>query len=289
MASVDFPLMADEGSDDLPRTLRREREARERAAREREAKARSATLTHDFGASDARRSGRPAEALSGTTVDRFDVPFGHLMMFFIKAVMAAIPALILLAHCSGSAATWSKRSSPSSSTCRFHHLPQLRRTRVPKMASVRVMIMLAASILAAGACAAYAATEEEPEKAGTKKSSDPKDILVPIPSYSKDVDNNGCHVRAGPQEKFAGPDDGLQHVPFRDLISETIGRYSVRAILDAPEKFMASLAPLDADTRTLVMLDVLRDGLGRDGLHTYFFLSSGQHAPAIRDALRRRA
>lgn len=98
MASVDFPLMADEGSDDLPRTLRREREARERAAREREAKARAATLTHDFGASDARedRSSRADAVFSGTTVDRFDVSFGHLMMFSIKAVMAAIPALILL-------------------------------------------------------------------------------------------------------------------------------------------------------------------------------------------------
>ena len=154
------------------------------------------------------------------------------------------------------------------------------------MASVRVMIVLTAAILAVGACAAYAATEEELEKAGTKKSSDPKDILVPIPSYSKNVSDNGCHVRAGPQEKFAGPDDGLQHVPFADLIGETIGRYSVRGSLDAPEKFTASLAPLDADTRTLVMLDVLRNGLGRDGLHTYFFLSSGQHAPAIRDALQ---
>ena len=49
---------------------------------------------------------------------------------------------------------------------------------------------------------------------------------------------------------------------------------------------MASLAPLDADMRTLVLLDVLRDGLGRDGLHTFFFLSAGQHAPAIRDALQ---
>ena len=89
--------MADEGSDDLPRTLRREREARERAAREKEAKARAATLTHDFGASDA-RNGRSmaAEAYSGTAVNRFEVPFGHLMMFFIKAVFAAIPALIIL-------------------------------------------------------------------------------------------------------------------------------------------------------------------------------------------------
>ena len=97
MASVEFPLMADEGSDDLPRTLRREREARERAAREKEAKARAATLTHDFGASDARSDrSMGSEAYSGTAVNRFDVPFGHLMMFFIKAVFAAIPALIVL-------------------------------------------------------------------------------------------------------------------------------------------------------------------------------------------------
>jgi hypothetical protein len=75
-------------------------------------------------------------------------------------------------------------------------------------------------------------------------------------------------------------------VPFDDLISETIGRYSVRAILDGPDTFTATLAPLDAETRTLVLLDVLRDGLGRDGLHTFFFLSAGQHAPAIRDALK---
>ena len=39
---------------------------------------------------------------------------------------------------------------------------------------------------------------------------------------------------------------------------------------------MASLAPLDADTRTLVLLDVLHDGLGRDGLHTFFFMRTGR-------------
>jgi hypothetical protein len=89
--------MADEGSDDLPRTLRREREARERAAKEREAKARAATLTHDFGASDARNErDQSAEVFPGTAVNRFEVPFGHLMMFFMKAVFAAIPALIIL-------------------------------------------------------------------------------------------------------------------------------------------------------------------------------------------------
>lgn len=97
MASVDFPLTADEGSDDLPRTLRRERDARQRAAREKEEKARAATLTHDFGVSDERRDKVLAvDAPSGTSVTRFDVPFGHLMLFSIKAVLAAIPALFLL-------------------------------------------------------------------------------------------------------------------------------------------------------------------------------------------------
>lgn len=99
MASVDFPLMADEGAEDLPRTLRREKEARERAAREKEARARAATLTHDFGASDTMRD-RPraleASPTSDGAVTRFDVPFGHLMAFSIKAVLAAIPALVLL-------------------------------------------------------------------------------------------------------------------------------------------------------------------------------------------------
>lgn len=97
MASVDFPLTAEEGAEDLPRTLRREKEARERAAREREAKARAATLTHDFGASDARHERASAmRAGDGVAVTRFNVPFFHLMGFCIKVVLAAIPALILL-------------------------------------------------------------------------------------------------------------------------------------------------------------------------------------------------
>ena len=104
MASVDFPLMADEGAEDLPRTRGREREARERAAREREAKARAATLTHDFGTADtaAERTGYRGQVAyreqdgAGTAVTRFDVPFAHLMGFSIKAVLAAIPALIVL-------------------------------------------------------------------------------------------------------------------------------------------------------------------------------------------------
>jgi hypothetical protein len=155
------------------------------------------------------------------------------------------------------------------------------------MASVRTIGMLAAcALMAAGAADLGAATDDELGKTETKRSSDPKDILVPIPSFSKDVTDNGCRVRKGPQEVFAGPDADIQHVPFASLISHAVGRYSVRGALDDPAKFNASLPTLDADMRTLVMLDVLRNGLGRDGLHTFFFLSSGQHAPTIRDALK---
>ena len=103
MASVDFPLLADEGAEDLPRTVRREKE-RQRAEREREAKARATTLTHDFGGADEEReragyrepSVYRAQSSAGTVVTHFDVPFAHLMGFSIKAVIAAIPALVLL-------------------------------------------------------------------------------------------------------------------------------------------------------------------------------------------------
>jgi hypothetical protein len=95
VTSADFTLQADEGPEDLPRTFRREREAREREQRERDEKARAATLTHDFGASEPSYD-RFAPAGAPAIVTRFDVPFAHLMMFFIKAVFAAVPALFIL-------------------------------------------------------------------------------------------------------------------------------------------------------------------------------------------------
>ena len=152
------------------------------------------------------------------------------------------------------------------------------------MPRVRVIELVAAIALSLASIAAevHAAKEDEPA-ASTHKKDDPKDIRVLIPSFSKDVNDNGCRVRASPEEQFAETD--IAHVPFIELISETTGRYSVRAILDPPATLTASLAPLDPAMRTLVLLDVLRNGLGRDGLHTFFFMSSAQHAAAIRDTL----
>jgi hypothetical protein len=85
MPEPTFSLTAD---DDLPRTIRREREARERQARERQAAAAPAL------------DGQVAPALDmpapPATVIDIDMPFAKLAMFFLRAVFAAIPALIVL-------------------------------------------------------------------------------------------------------------------------------------------------------------------------------------------------
>ena len=88
--------------DDLPRTLRRERDAREREAREREAQmagyaaqpgaAQQAYAAPDYAADSANLFGSGGSG----TVTRLEIPFRHLVWFFLKAVIAAIPALILL-------------------------------------------------------------------------------------------------------------------------------------------------------------------------------------------------
>ncbi len=96
MTDVNFPLTADSDFDDLPRTLRREKEARAREARERQKQSMDASrgepLTYLARAMPPVYGDEPVAA----AVRRFDVPFTHLMMFFLKAVLAAIPALILL-------------------------------------------------------------------------------------------------------------------------------------------------------------------------------------------------
>jgi len=98
MAISDPPFsipVADGGPDDLPRTLRREREARERQARERQAREmreRAAAMAyHGFGPHVSEGKSAPPG-----TITRLDLPFLHLTAFFLKAVFAAVPALIVL-------------------------------------------------------------------------------------------------------------------------------------------------------------------------------------------------
>lgn len=111
MADHDFPPLTDDAGDDLPRTFRREREARQREAREREAQERAAAPTlsskpdtfADTYAGPAPQM-KPSADMHPVFADmpfpasvrRFDVPFFHLVGFFLKAVIAAIPAIILL-------------------------------------------------------------------------------------------------------------------------------------------------------------------------------------------------
>lgn len=108
-------------SDDLPRTLRRERESRERAAREMQARAEAstpaaparggwersqasvpATQPSIYGTPEPVNPGYgegytpPGETSGAVTVRRLKVPFFSLMAFFIKAVFAAIPAILIL-------------------------------------------------------------------------------------------------------------------------------------------------------------------------------------------------
>jgi hypothetical protein len=97
----------DGGVDDLPRTLRRAREERMR-----EAEAEQAALQQPSLSSSPSQGGQAgfhshvdplpvaprsfAEHPEAVTVDAIKVPFLRLVLFFIKAAFAAIPALILL-------------------------------------------------------------------------------------------------------------------------------------------------------------------------------------------------
>lgn len=92
--------------DDLPRTLRRAREEKERELRERgqdtgldagpgRVGPRAPDLSHQI---EHPVDHAPPLALgSSGVVSRLEVPFFHLVGFFLKAVFAAIPAILLLA------------------------------------------------------------------------------------------------------------------------------------------------------------------------------------------------
>lgn len=104
-----FAALGDEDSDDdLPRTFRREKEARAREARERAAHEHAAAPSLPNG-SDARFASIAPQLSARTdaepmlddmtypaSVRAFDVPFSQLVVFLLKAVVAGIPALILL-------------------------------------------------------------------------------------------------------------------------------------------------------------------------------------------------
>lgn len=107
---TNFPLTAEDGHDDLPRTLRRAREEKEQAQRAAEAattpksptSSSTSSLNPSLGAeTDSFHAGDRFQDVDNgsyveSTVRRFDVPFLHLVSFFLKAALASIPAVIVL-------------------------------------------------------------------------------------------------------------------------------------------------------------------------------------------------
>ena len=94
------------GDDDLPLTFRREKEARERANRPdagADPRDTSFDLRHDGRTESSGPQPFPSRSQSYEefppepgVVTHFDVPFAHLVVFFLKAVFAAVPAIIVL-------------------------------------------------------------------------------------------------------------------------------------------------------------------------------------------------
>ena len=80
-------------SDDLPRTLRREREARERSGLAGLPHGAPPSISSSYGPEPGMSDGL---VVSGTTVTDVRIPFLRLMIISIKLVLASIPALFLL-------------------------------------------------------------------------------------------------------------------------------------------------------------------------------------------------
>ena len=152
---------------------------------------------------------------------------------------------------------------------------------MPFHLSVRA-IMLALLLLAAGPSHAAPETDLRPRAPPKKRD----EIRVPIPGWSPEVAANGCHARRSADEVLPGGQQGGVEIPFLALIDRAVRRYAVQATRNGPEAFLRTIAALDEDLRRLTLLFTLWDGFGHDGLHTFFFLESGDSAPAIRDALQ---
>ena len=92
------PTLSMTADEDLPRTVRRQREERDREAREREARERQARERQAAAAPVPMLDREAAydEPAPRATVTDIEVPFFRLMLFFVKAVFAGVPALIAL-------------------------------------------------------------------------------------------------------------------------------------------------------------------------------------------------
>ncbi len=102
MADIEYSTLQEGDPDDLPRTLRRERDARAREALARdhrhdeESVARQAPAPGPLSASYGSSALPSIQGTSHVVITDFRVSVWRLSVFFIKCALAAIPALILL-------------------------------------------------------------------------------------------------------------------------------------------------------------------------------------------------
>ena len=101
MADIEYSTLQEGDPDDLPRTLRRERDARARDAlardrHDQETHERQAPAPGPLSASYGSSVLPSAQGMSPVVITDFKVSIWRLSVFFIKCVLAAIPALILL-------------------------------------------------------------------------------------------------------------------------------------------------------------------------------------------------
>jgi uncharacterized protein DUF4375 len=129
----------------------------------------------------------------------------------------------------------------------------------------------------------HAAPDDGTKPAPEKKPKSIMDLKIPIPA-EPDAADNGCRLRQSPAEAETG---ALTEVPFWSLVEHDYLKFGIRIVIDGPEKLSRQIAALDEDARTLATLYVLWYSLGRDGLHTFFYVSDAAGmAPQIRDTLK---
>jgi hypothetical protein len=150
-----------------------------------------------------------------------------------------------------------------------------------------VLLAAAAAVLAVSQALGAPRDEGKPDKPRKQKL---EDVMVPIPGYSPPVTDNGCPVRSSPADKPAAK-PGHRAIPYWELVSNAFGRYAIELTIGrnlGRDVFLRKIAEagLSPDARIAATLYALGDNMGRDGLHTHFFMSGGALAPEIRDALQ---
>lgn len=78
----------------------------------------------------------------------------------------------------------------------------------------------------------------------------------------------------------------LAQYPLQEVTADFARRCAAMLMIGGRDRYFTALEHIKPRLRTLVLLETLRGGLGRDGLHTYLFLKGGDVAPEVLSALK---